>query len=139
MLPELEGCYLDHVAIATEDLEKSVKIFTDLGLSFDSKREVVEQQKVKTAFAHIDTHAHIELLEPTSDQSAIHKFIQKNGAGIHHLCFRVEDIVSKQKELSEKGFRFIYEKPTVGAGNCLVNFIHPKSTGGILLEISQKK
>jgi methylmalonyl-CoA epimerase len=139
MLPELEDCFLDHVAIATSDLEKSVDIFTDLGLVFAKDREVVEEQKVKTAFAHIDTNAHIELLEPTSPDSAIAKFISKNGPGIHHLCFRVKDVLSKQKELIDKGFKMIYAEPVVGAGNCLVNFIHPKSTGGILLEISQKK
>lgn len=139
MLPELDDCFLDHVAIATEDLEKSVNIFTDLGLVFQDTREIVEEQKVKTAFAHIDTNAHIELLEPTSPDSAIAKFISKNGPGIHHLCFRVKNVEAKQKELIDKGFRMIYPEPVVGAGNCLVNFIHPKSTGGILLEISEKK
>jgi len=138
MLPNLENCFLDHIAIAVEDLEKSVEIFTNLGLEFSSEREVVEEQKVKTAFAHIDTHAHIELLEPTSEESTIHKFIQKNGPGIHHMCFRVPNVVSRQKELTDKGFRFIYDKPVKGAGGCLVNFIHPKSTGGILIEISEK-
>ena len=138
MLPELEGCFLDHVAIATKDLEESVGIFTKLGLRFSSNREVVEEQKVKTAFAHIDTNAHLELLEPTSEESAIYKFIKKNGPGIHHLCFRVKDVVQKQEELHKKGFKLIYPDPVTGAGNCLVNFIHPKSTGGILIEISQK-
>jgi methylmalonyl-CoA epimerase len=138
MLPELEDCFLDHVAIATSDLENSVDIFTKLGLTFSKEREVVEEQKVKTAFAHIDTNAHIELLEPTSEESAIHKFIKKNGPGIHHLCFRVKDVLQKQEELMANGFRLIYSEPVVGAGNCLVNFIHPKSTGGILIEISQK-
>ena len=139
MLPELEDCFLDHVAIATKDLEQSVEIFTKLGLTFSKEREVVEEQKVKTAFAHIDTNAHVELLEPTSEESAIHKFIEKNGPGIHHLCFRVKDVKIKQAQLIENGFRLIYPEPVVGAGNCLVNFIHPKSTGGILIEISQKK
>jgi methylmalonyl-CoA/ethylmalonyl-CoA epimerase len=139
MLPNLlEDCYLDHVAIAVKDLEESVSVYTKLGLSFDDKREVVEEQKVKTAFAHIDTHAHVELLEPTSDESAIQKFINKNGPGIHHLCFRVKDVVTKQNELTEQGFRFIYPEAVKGAGGCLVNFIHPKSTGGVLIEISQK-
>lgn len=138
MLPQLEDCVLDHVAIAVKDLEQSIDIYTKLGLEFDDKREVVEEQKVKTAFAHIDTNAHIELLEPTSEDSAIHKFIDKNGAGIHHLCFRVKDVAAKQKELSEQGFKMIYSEPTQGAGNCLVNFIHPNSTGGVLIEISQK-
>jgi methylmalonyl-CoA epimerase len=138
MLPELEDCILDHVAIAVKDLEESVKMYTQLGLKFSNEREVVEDQKVKTAFAHIDTNAHIELLEPTSDQSAIQKFIDKNGPGIHHLCFKVKNVIEKQEELLSKGFRFIYPEPKIGAGNCLVNFIHPKSTGGVLIEISQK-
>lgn len=139
MLPELEDCHLDHVAIAVKDLENSVAIYTKLGLSFDNKREVVEKQKVKTAFAHIDTNAHIELLGPTSEESAIHKYIEKNGPGIHHLCFCVKNIIAKQKELIDQGFRMIYPEPVKGAGGCLVNFIHPKSTGGVLIEISEKK
>lgn len=138
MLPQFEDCFLDHVAIAVKDLEESVGVYTKLGLHFDDKREVVEEQKVKTAFAHIDTNAHVELLEPTDEESAIHKFMEKNGPGIHHLCFRVKDVVAKQKELSEQGFRMIYPDPVKGAGGCLVNFIHPKSTGGVLIEISQK-
>lgn len=139
MLPALEDCYLDHVAVAVKDLEESVSMYTKLGLSFDDKREVVEEQEVKTAFAHIDTNAHIELLEPTSEESAIHKFMDKNGPGIHHLCFRVKDVKLKQKELVGQGFRMIYPEPVTGAGDCLVNFIHPKSTGGVLIEISEKK
>lgn len=134
----LKDCYLDHIAIATEDLEASVDLYTTLGLSFDSKREIVEDQRVKTAFAAIDENAHIELLEPTSSDSAIHKFIEKKGAGIHHLCFRVPDVKAKQKELEEKGMKFIYPEPVPGANNCLVNFIHPKSMKGVLTEISQK-
>lgn len=138
MLPELEGCILDHVAVAVEDLEKSVEIYTKIGLNFSAEREVVEAQKVKTAFAAIDANAHLELLQATSEESAIHKFINKNGAGIHHLCFRVKDIDEKQKELIASGFKFIYPAATQGAGGCLVNFIHPKTTGGVLIEISQK-
>ena len=135
MLPD---CHLDHIAIATENLESTVELYTSLGLVFDSKREIVEEQKVKTAFAAIDAKAHIELLEPTSEDSAIHKFIQKKGPGIHHLCFRVEDVKAKQKELEEKGMKFIYPEPVKGANNCLVNFIHPKSMNGVLTEISEK-
>ena len=138
MLPELEDCVLDHIAIAVNNLEDSVKLYTELGLKFDEKREVVESQKVKTAFCHVDENAHIELLEPTSEDSSIHKFIQKKGPGIHHLCFTVKDVNEKQEELMAKGFKFIYEKPFAGANNCLVNFIHPKSMNGVLVEISQK-
>lgn len=137
-LPELEDCYLDHIAIAVKSIDPAVKIYEDMGLKFSPEREVVEEQKVITAFAHVDQNAHIELLEPTSDDSAIAKFIASKGEGIHHLCFRVKDVRAKTKELSEKGYRFIYSEPRVGAGGCLVNFIHPKSTGGVLIEISEK-
>jgi methylmalonyl-CoA/ethylmalonyl-CoA epimerase len=143
MLPDIENelneCVLDHIAIAVSDLEKSVETYTALGLSFSSEREVVESQKVKTAFAPIDQNGHIELLCPTSADSAIQKFMDKKGPGIHHICFKVPDVAKKQKELTDKGFSFIYPEPTEGAGNCLVNFIHPKSTGGVLIEISTSK
>mgnify|MGYP000100146443 CR=1 FL=1 len=134
----LPNCFLDHIAIATNNLEETVKLYSALGLEFSDKREIVEDQKVKTAFAHIDENAHIELLEPTSTESAIHKFIEKKGSGIHHMCFRVPDVVAKQAELEEQGFKFIYPAPVKGANNCLVNFIHPKSMNGVLTEISQK-
>lgn len=138
MKDHLKNCFLDHVAIASSDLEKTVKIYRDLGFEFDDKREVVESQKVKTAFAHVDENAHIEILEPTSDDSPIAKFINKKGPGIHHLCFRVEDVLAKQDEMTKEGYKFIHAEPFIGAGNCLVNFIHPKSSDGVLIEISQK-
>lgn len=137
-LPNLSDCHLDHVAIAVNDLESAVKKYEDLGLAFDEKREVVESQKVKTAFASIDSKAHIELLESTSADGPIGKFISKNGEGIHHLCFRVPDVINKQKELESKGIRFISKEPFEGANSCLVNFIHPKSMNGVLIELSQK-
>ena len=136
MLPELKDCVLDHIAIAVKSIDVHQKIWEDLGLKFDEKREIVEEQKVKTAFAHIYTNAHIELLEPPSDESAIAKFITSKGEGIHHLCFKVSDINQKQKELESKGYRFIYTAPKLGAGGCMVNFMHPKTTGGVLIEIS---
>ena len=135
----LKDCSLDHVAIAVSNLENAIKVYEAIGLQFDSKREIVESQKVKTAFAHIDENAHIELLEPTDESSTIHQFIQKKGEGIHHLSFKVKDVFKKQKELEEKGMKFIYPAPTAGANNMMVNFIHPKSTGGVLIEISSKK
>lgn len=138
MNEHLKNCFLDHVAIASSDLERTIKVYEDIGFVFDEKREIVESQKVKTAFAHVDQNAHIEILEPTSKESTIAKFIEKNGEGIHHLCFRVENVKEKQTEMTQKGYRFIYEEPFVGAGNCLVNFIHPKSSNGVLIEISQK-
>ncbi len=136
MLPELDGCRLDHVAIAVGSLERAQRVWEDLGLVFGAEREVVAEQKVRTAFAPIDQHAHLELLEPTADDSAIAKFIAQRGEGLHHLCFRVADVAAKQSEMEAKGYRFLYPAARPGAGGCLVNFIHPKSTGGVLVEIS---
>ena len=138
-LPDLGDVYLDHIAVATKDLEKSVSIFTKLGLNFSSEREVVEDQKVKTAFAKIDGRANLELLEPLNNDGPIQKYIEKKGEGIHHLCFSVKDVKASTEKLKGEGFIFIYEEPRVGAHQCLVNFIHPKSTGGILIEVSQKQ
>ena len=87
MIPELDDCILDHIAIAVDDLEYSVKLYENLGLKFASDREIVESQKVKTAFCSIDNNAHIELLEPTSEESSIAKFIQKKGPGIHIMLY----------------------------------------------------
>ena len=130
--------YLDHVAVAVSSLDEAIKVYEDIGLEFSNDREEVVEQEVKTAFASIDTNAHLELLEPTSENSPIKKYIDKRGEGIHHICFRVTDIVKKHSELSAKGYKFIYDTPKTGAGGMLVNFIHPKSTGGVLIELSQK-
>lgn len=138
MLPELSDCILDHIAIAVKSIDASEKFYQDLGLTFAQEREVVAEQKVKTAFANIDVNAHIELLEPTDPESTIQKFIDTKGEGIHHICFKVKDVVAKTNELTSKGYRFIYPAPRLGAGGCLVNFMHPKSTGGVLIELSQR-
>lgn len=132
-----KDCFLDHVAIAVSNLDIAQKVYEDLGLTFSNTREVVESQKVTTAFAHIDEHAHIELVCPLNNEGPIQKFIEKNGEGIHHLCFKVPDVLKKSEEMAALGYRLIHEKPFIGANNCLVNFIHPKSTGGVLIEISQ--
>ena len=137
-LPTSQDCILDHIAIAVKSISASQKIYEDLGMTFSGTIEEVADQKVLTAFAQIDVNAHIELLEPTSNESAIHKFIESKGEGIHHLCFKVLNVKNKTLELSQKGYKFIYPEPRIGAGGCLVNFIHPKSTGGVLIEISQR-
>ncbi len=137
-LPDSQDFILDHVAIAVKSIAATKKIYEDLGLVFSPKLEEVKEQKVLTAFAQIDENAHIELLEPTSIESTIHKFIESKGEGIHHLCFKVTDVKTKTLDLMQKGYKFIYPEPRIGAGGCLVNFIHPKSTGGVLIEISQR-
>ena len=130
---------LDHVAVAVSDLDQAQKTYEVLGLTFLPEKEKVEEQSVTTAFAPIDGNSSLELLEPINNQGPIAKFIEKNGPGIHHLCFKVKDVKAKCEELVDQGFKLIYQEPKVGAHNCLVNFIHPKSTGGVLIEISQPK
>ena len=137
-LPELKDCILDHIAIAVKSIPASKKIYEDMGLTFAPEIEEVKEQLVLTAFANVDQNAHIELLEPTSEESTIHKFIVSKGEGIHHLCFKVKDVRAKTQELTLKGYKFIYPEPRIGAGGCLVNFMHPKSTGGVLIELSQR-
>lgn len=132
-----KDCFLDHVAIAVSNLDRAEKVYKDLGLTFNGTREVVDSQKVITAFAYIDEHAHIELICPINGEGPVQKFIEKNGEGIHHLCFKVPDVVKKCDEMKSLGYHFTNERPLLGANNCLVNFIHPKSTGGVLIEISQ--
>lgn len=138
MIPELENCVLDHIAIAVNSIDEGKKIYEDLGLTFASEREVVKEQGVTTAFASIDQNAHIELLEPYGENGPIHKYIAKKGPGIHHICFRVKDVIKKSKELADKGYILLNDAPVKGAGGHLVNFLHPKSTGGVLIEVSQK-
>ncbi len=137
-LPLSQDCILDHIAIAVKSISSARRIYEDMGMTFSDQIEEVKEQKVLTAFAQIDQNAHIELLEPTSAESTIHKFIETKGEGIHHLCFKVPDVKAKTAELTAKGYKFIYPEPRIGAGNCLVNFMHPKSTGGVLIEISQR-
>ena len=131
-----KDCFLDHVAIAVSNLDRAQKVWEDLGLTFSAAREEVPSQQVTTAFAHVDEHAHIELVCPINEQGPIQKFIEKNGEGIHHMSFKVPDVQKKTNELKELGYKMIYDKAVPGANNCLVNFIHPKSTGGILIEIA---
>ncbi|NOT78521.1 MAG: methylmalonyl-CoA epimerase [Bacteriovoracaceae bacterium] len=139
MLKYNKDCYLDHVAIAVSNLDHAQKIWEDLGLSFNPVREEVKSQQVTTAFANIDEHAHIELVCPIDNQGPIQKFIDKNGEGIHHMSFKVLDVEKKTEELKLLGYKMIYDKPVEGANNCLVNFVHPKSTGGVLVEIATTK
>lgn len=139
-MPETEHFpYLDHIAIASDDLERSVDFFEALGFQFDSEREIVEREQVQVAFAPVDKRARIEILTPTRPGAgAIGKFLEKKGPGLHHLCFRVENLVELEKELRKKGISFLYDCPKTGAGGHLVNFMHPKSTGGVLVELSQR-
>ncbi|GAB6085581.1 methylmalonyl-CoA epimerase [Alkaliphilus crotonatoxidans] len=129
---------LDHIGIAVKDLEQSLKFYEGiLGLKCVDT-EVVEEQKVKVAFLPVgDTE--IELLESTHEDGPIAKFIEKKGEGIQHLAFRVENIEKAIEEMKAMGIRMIDEKPRYGAGGAKIAFCHPKSTNGILIELSQRE
>ena len=127
---------LDHIAIAVPDLEKSIKRFMeDFGLSYGGTEDV-ESAKTSTAFFALPKTS-IELVHPLNGEGPIAKFLDKKGGGMHHLCFRSDDINSDVARLKEKGYQFLSDKPSPGAHNSQVIFIHPKSCDGVLIEINQ--
>ena len=127
---------LDHIGIATPSIGES-DFFRVLGLDV-GPIETVASEKVKVGFFHTDNNANIELLEPLNEESPISSFLAKRGPGIHHICFRVEGIDLLVEHLKENNIKLINEEPRPGAHNCRVVFIHPKSTGGVLVELSEK-
>ncbi len=127
---------LEHIGIAVKNLEKSNDLFRQLLGREHYKIEEVESENVKTSF-FMTGDSKIELLEASSQDSAIAKYIEKRGEGIHHIAFEVEDIHAEMKRLSEEGFRILNEKPKRGADNKLVCFVHPKSANGVLVELCQ--
>lgn len=127
---------IDHIGIATKSLQEGLAVWRDtLGLKLDSTEEVTEQGVRVAMMAVGDTH--VELLEALSPDSAVGKFIAKRGPGIHHIAIEVKDIRASLAELKSKGVRLIDETPRVGAGGCLVAFVHPSTTNGVLLELVQ--
>src|SRR5687767_5925443 len=125
---------LDHIGIAVRSLA-SAKIYEDLGLTIEHV-EIVETQRVKTAFLSAGD-ANLELLEPTSPDSPIAKFIEKRGEGIHHICLRVDDLGAHLERLKAAGYRLINEAPVPGAHGCRVAFLHPSAGNGVLIELSE--
>jgi methylmalonyl-CoA/ethylmalonyl-CoA epimerase len=126
---------LDHLGIAVASLDEGVRFYEALGLELEGVEEVVEQG-VKVGFLPVGD-GRIELLEPTGPSSPIAKHLEKRGPGLHHVCLRVADIRSAMAALAERGYRLLSDEPQTGAHDCLVCFVHPKSTGGVLLELSQ--
>jgi methylmalonyl-CoA/ethylmalonyl-CoA epimerase len=127
---------IDHIGIATRGIEDAMTFYRDaLGLDVAETEEVTEQ-KVRVAMLPIGD-SRIELLEATSDDSPLARFLEKRGPGIHHIAVRVDDIRAALADLKQKGARLIDEEPRTGAGGCLVAFVHPSSTGGVLLELVQ--
>lgn len=127
---------LDHIAIAVPDLNKAIKRFAeDFGLDFKGQEDV-QDALTSTAFFPVDKTS-IELVHPLDGQGPIQKYIDKKGGGMHHLCFRSDDIEADIERLKAKGYQFLSEAPTIGAHNCRVIFIHPKSCDGVLVELNQ--
>ncbi len=128
---------VDHIGIAVKNLDETIPYYTDiLGLTL-IKIEEVASEFVRVAF--IDAgNVKLELLEPMSNQSAIHTFIENKGEGIHHIAFGVDGIENRMIELREKGIRILNEQPKIGAGGAQVAFLHPKSSYGVLYELCDK-
>jgi len=127
---------INHLGIATKNIEEALKFWEGaLGLE-NVHTEVVEDQKVRVAMLPIG-ESRVELLEPTSDDSPISKFLEKRGGGIHHIAIEVDDIEAALAKLKEQGTRLIDETPRIGAEGCLVAFVHPASANGVLLELVQ--
>ncbi|HKL10674.1 MAG TPA: methylmalonyl-CoA epimerase [Clostridia bacterium] len=132
----MKALKIDHIGIAVKDLEKALEFYEALGMKADGT-EVVEEQKVKVAFLPTGD-SEIELLESTSEDGPIARHIEKKGEGIQHLALRVENIEEAISDLMEKGIRMIDQKPRYGAGGAKIAFVHPKSTNGILLELTER-
>jgi methylmalonyl-CoA/ethylmalonyl-CoA epimerase len=128
---------IEHIGIAVKDLEKSETLFSKLLNSDPYKREEVASENVITSF-FLSGPNKIELLVATDESSAISKFIDKKGEGIHHIAFAVDDICAEMDRLKGEGFILLSEEPKRGADNKLVCFVHPKSSNGVLIELCQE-
>jgi len=128
---------IEHIGIAVKSLTEAEKTYTALLGVSPYKREAVESEHVTTSFFKIG-ETKIELLEASSPESTIAKFIDKKGEGIHHIAYAVDDIISEMKRLKEQGFILLNETPKKGADNKLICFVHPKSAGGVLTELCQE-
>ncbi|WP_394232882.1 methylmalonyl-CoA epimerase [Niallia oryzisoli] len=129
---------VDHIGIAVSSIEEALPLYTEVLKLELLGMEVVENQKVKVAFIKAG-ETKLELLEPTSEESAIAKFIAKRGQGIHHVALGVESIEERIQDMKENGIRMIDEESRIGAGGANVAFMHPKSTGSVLYELCEKK
>lgn len=127
---------LDHIGIAVKSIAESLKVYEAMGLKSVGVEEVAEQ-KVRVAFLPIG-ETEIELLESTAPDGPVARYIEKNGEGIQHLALRVDNLEAALAEMKAKGVRLIDEKPRYGAGGAKIAFVHPRSTGGVLLELSER-
>jgi methylmalonyl-CoA/ethylmalonyl-CoA epimerase len=130
--------HIDHIGVAVKDLEAAVKTYETILNRPCDKREVVESEKVETAFFQTG-ESKVELLGPTSPDSVIAKYTEKRGEGLHHVAFEVEDIEAELERLRSEGFTILNDKPKQGADNKLVAFVHPKNNNGVLVELCQSQ
>jgi len=129
--------YIEHIGIAVKDLQTAIPYYEEvLGLKCYNIEEVTDQ-KVKTAFFKVG-QTKIELLEPTSEESSVAKFIEKKGEGVHHIAFRVDDVANALAECESKGVQLIDKAPRNGAEGLRIAFLHPKSTAGVLTELCEE-
>lgn len=127
---------LDHIAIAVPDLQAAIERFCeDLGQPLAGRDDVPTQQTT-TAFVPVG-ETRIELIHPIDGQGPVQKYLDKRGGGLHHLCFRTDDIAADMERLSARGYRFLSDGPVPGAHGTRVAFIHPKSAGGVLIELAE--
>lgn len=127
---------INHIGVAVRSLDASIPFYRDtLGMVFEGTEEVAEQ-KVRVAFLGVG-ESRIELLEPTAEDSPVAKFLEKNGEGIHHIAYEVEDLQASLANLKKEGVRLIDEAPRRGAHGTQIAFLHPKATGGVLTELCQ--
>ncbi|MBN2829575.1 MAG: methylmalonyl-CoA epimerase [Candidatus Cloacimonetes bacterium] len=129
---------LSHIGIAVKDLDKAIEFYQSLGLTLESIEEV-ESQKIKVAFFPVGTECRLELLCPTSEDSPVAKFIEKKGEGIQHIALAVDDLPAELQRADEMGIQLIDKAPRPGAHGADIAFLHPKSTGGVLLELCKEK
>ncbi len=127
---------LDHVGIAVKDLKEAIQLYEAVGLKVDHVEEV-PSEKVRTAFIRVGEFAKIELLESTAPDGPIAKAIEKRGEGVHHVALRVDDIEAAMEAAKRAGLVLVNDAPRPGAHGTRVNFVHPKSTRGVLLELCQ--
>lgn len=127
---------INHIGVAVESIEASAPLYRDVYGMQDEGIEVVEEQKVKVAFFSVG-ESRIELLEPTSPDSPVARFLEKNGPGVHHIAYEVADVRAELLRLKEQGIRLIDDVPRCGAHHTQIAFLHPKSSGGVLTEFCQ--
>ncbi|MCD6182008.1 MAG: methylmalonyl-CoA epimerase [Candidatus Cloacimonetes bacterium] len=128
---------VSHIGIAVKSIEAALPFYHALGLEVEAIEEVASQ-KVRVAFLPVGKEVRLELLEPTSTESPVAKFIEKKGEGIHHLALATTNLQERLQELEEKGIRLIDKTPRPGAHGADIAFLHPQSTGGILLELCKE-